>query len=82
MRRQILSTILFAIISTLSFGQISIDSLKLTDSEIPIGYSKSNKMFCVTPHASSFYSQTDVYETFLGRVTKKEFHVTLKMREQ
>jgi hypothetical protein len=71
--RQILSTILFAIVSELSFGQINIDSLKLSDNQIPIGYSKSSELLCVTPHATSIYSQTDMYETFLGKVAKKEF---------
>jgi len=67
-----LLTILFALFISFSFGQ-PIDSLKLTDSEIPTGYSKSDKLLCVTPHASSFYTQTDLYESFLGKVTKKEF---------
>ena len=65
-------TILFVTIAGLLFGQ-TIDSLKLKDTEIPVGYSKSNKLLCVTPHADSFYNQTDLYETFLGKVTKKEF---------
>ena len=68
--------ILFAVILTsvvrLSFGQ-TIDSLKLNDSEIPAGYSKSDEMLCVTPHSNSFYDQTALYETFLGKLTKKEF---------
>ncbi|HVY74179.1 MAG TPA: hypothetical protein VG890_05075 [Puia sp.] len=42
-------------------------------SEVPSGYTKSNDLLCVTPHASSFYTQTDLYEAFLGKVTRKEF---------
>ena len=54
------------------FGQV-IDSLKLNDSEIPLGYTKTDKVLCITPHACSFYEQTDLYESILGKVTKKEF---------
>jgi hypothetical protein len=72
MTKKILFTALFIFVSALSFGQ-TIDSLKLNDTEIPAGYSKSTEMLCVTPHACSFYNQTDLYETFLGKITKKEF---------
>lgn len=72
MTKKILFTFLFLQIVGLSFGQ-AFDSLKLNNTEIPTGYSKSDKLLCVTPHANSFYNQTDLYETFLGKVTKKEF---------
>ena len=72
MTRKLFFTFVLALVTRLSFGQ-TIDSLKLIDTEIPTGYSKSNKLLCVTLHASSFYDQTDIYETFLGKVTKKEF---------
>ncbi|HET7000743.1 MAG TPA: hypothetical protein VFI33_05530, partial [Puia sp.] len=51
----------------------SIDSLKLTDSEIPAGYTKSNELLCKTPHALSLYQQMDMYESLLGKVEKKDF---------
>ena len=72
MIRKLFFTFVLALVTRLLFGQ-TIDSLKLIDTEIPTGYSKSNKLLCVTLHASSFYDQTDIYETFLGKVTKKEF---------
>ncbi|HWK03516.1 MAG TPA: hypothetical protein VNS58_07785 [Puia sp.] len=72
MIKKILFALLFAFTAAVSFGQ-SIDSLKLTDTEIPAGYSKSDELLCVTPHASSFYDQTDLYAGFLGKVTRKEF---------
>ena len=78
-----ISKILFTILSTsiigFSFGQ-TIDSLKLNDIETPVGYLKSNELLCVTPHANSFYEQTDLYETFLGKVTKKEFQSLKKLQ--
>lgn len=51
----------------------SIDSLMLKDAEVPAGYSKSDKLICVTPHASSLFDQMDLYESFFGKVTKKSF---------
>jgi hypothetical protein len=72
MIKRIPFTILLIICYVCSFGQ-AIDSLKLADSEIPAEYSKSNEMFCVTPHACSLYNQSDLFETFIGKVVKKEF---------
>ena len=72
MNKKVLFTLLLVHIVGNSFAQ-TIDSLKLIDSDIPSGYSKSDKMICVTPHGCSFYSQTDLYEAFFGKVTKKEF---------
>ena len=72
MTKKLYLTALLALITILSFGQ-TVDSLKLSDNEIPTGYLKSNKMLCVTSHASSFYDQTDLYEMFLGKVIKKDF---------
>jgi hypothetical protein len=68
----ILFGFLLAFAGPITFGQ-SIDSLKLSDAEIPAGYSKSDEIICVTPHGCSFYDQTDLYESFVGKVTKKEF---------
>jgi len=64
--------IIFFFISHFSLGQ-SIDSLKLQDTEIPSGYTKADKLLCLTPHACSFYEQTDLYASIVGKVTKKEF---------
>ena len=68
---KIVSIILLFAIPILSFGQI--DSLKLTEGEIPSGYQSAKELLCVTPHASSFYDQTDIYGSLIGKVTKKEF---------
>lgn len=56
----------------LGFGQ-SIDSLKLTDTEIPAGYIKSEKLLCATVHANSFYTQADLFESLVGKIVKKDF---------
>jgi hypothetical protein len=72
MMKIILFGFLLAFVGPVTFGQ-SIDSLKLSDSEIPAGYSKSDQIRCVTPHGCSFYNQTDMYESLFGKVAKKEF---------
>lgn len=72
MIRKLIITFFLVIAWAFSFGQI-IDSLKLNDNEIPDGYSKSSELLCITPHASSFYSQSDLYEVMLGKIVKKEF---------
>jgi hypothetical protein len=51
----------------------SIDSLKLTDTEIPAGYKKSDELLCKTPHSSSLYDQVNMYESILGKVERKDF---------
>ena len=59
MAKTLLFTFLLTLTFQLSFGQ-SIDSLKLSDTEIPAGYSKSDKLICATPHAYSFYEQVSL----------------------
>jgi hypothetical protein len=70
--KMILCGFLFVMANHLAFGQ-PIDSLKLKDVEIPRGYSKSDQLMCVTPHASSLYDQVDLYASFFGKVTNKAF---------
>jgi hypothetical protein len=72
MKRIIIISLFLAIGGPMAFGQ-TIDSLKLTDAEIPAGYSKSDQLICVTPHGCSFYDQSDMYESFIGKVVKKTF---------
>jgi hypothetical protein len=77
----IISAFLLAFTGQITFGQ-SIDSLKLSDAEIPAGYSKSDQLICVTPHGCSFYEQTDLYESLFGKVVKKEFQSYYKKGDQ
>src|ERR1700754_3000873 len=72
MQKLILSILFLTVITTFSFGQ-SLDSVKLADNEIPAGYTKSEDLLCATPHASSFYSQVDLYASFLGKAVKKDY---------
>ncbi len=69
----------FMLLTTVSYEQ-SIDSLKLNETEIPGGYTKSNELICKTPHSYSFYTQINLYETFLGKVVKKILNRLKKRR--
>ncbi len=64
---------LYLLITIISSKGQSIDSLRLNDSEIPIGYAKSNELLCKTPHALSIYQQMDMFESFLGKLEHKDF---------
>lgn len=71
MKKKIIFSLLIVILTKISFGQ-NIDSLKLTEAEIPAGYTISNKLAFATTYASLFYEQTDLYESFLGKIKRKE----------
>ncbi len=59
-------------VTTVAFSQ-NIDSLKLTGNEVPTGYMQADELMYVTPEIRQFYEQPDIYESFLGKVKKKEF---------
>jgi hypothetical protein len=63
-------------LTTLTFYSASaqeLDDLKLTGAEVPEGYTSTDKMLYKSIQARSFYEQTDLYESFIGKVRKKEF---------
>ena len=70
--KSLLCIVCFVVASSILHAQ-SIDSLQLNANEIPAGYSSVNKLQCVTPHAASFYNQTDWYQGLIGKVVKKSF---------
>ena len=72
MLKKIIIIIASTILTTFSFAQ-TIDSLKLKDTEIPIGYSKSKELLCKTPHSSGLYESIELYESMLGKVINKDF---------
>lgn len=58
--------------SSVAWGQ-GIESIKLTNEELPAGYKQSSKMLCKSVQALSFYEQTDLYESFLGKIKSKSY---------
>ena len=65
----ILSFILLFIFQ--SKGQ-SIDSLKLSDKEIPEGYSLTKNNNCISIQACTFYTNPGIYEMLIGKLKSKQ----------
>jgi hypothetical protein len=55
-----------------TFGQ-ELDKLKLTDTEVPEKYKQTDEMLYKSIQAGSFYKETDLYESFIGKIRNKEF---------
>ena len=55
-----------------TFGQ-GLDKLKLTDTEVPEKYKRTDEMLYKSIQAGTFYKQTDLYESFIGKIKNKEF---------
>lgn len=66
----LLSLFLFSAADSLVAQQL--DSLKLSPTEIPEGYQETSKREYKTPHAVSFYQQVELYESFVGKLKKKD----------
>ena len=72
MKRILTSLVLTTLVCYSAHGQ-GLDRLKLTDEEVPERYNASDKMLYKSIQAATFYEQTDLYESFLGKVKNKEF---------
>ena len=65
----ILAVMLFVISNVL--GQ-SLDSLKITDKEMPKEYTISKKSKCISIQACTFYDSPEMYETLIGKIKRKD----------
>lgn len=63
-------TFLF-IVSTNLFSQ-SLEKLKLSSEELPKEYTLTKETQCKSIQACTFYKQTDLYSSFLGKTKSKE----------
>lgn len=62
----------FAFLTSLSvFGQ-NIDSLKLLDNEVPVGYRSSKENLCISIQARTFYDNPSMFEMIIGKVKSKK----------
>jgi hypothetical protein len=57
--------------ATPSMGQ-SIDSLKLSDKEIPAGYALTKDNNCISIQACTFYEKPEMYEVLIGKLKRKQ----------
>jgi hypothetical protein len=55
-----------------TFGQ-GLEKLKLTNTEVPEKYKRTEEMLYKSIQAGTFYKQTDLYESFIGKIRNKEF---------
>lgn len=60
------------VLSLCIYGQ-NIDSLKLSNKEIPEQYSISKEINCVSTQACTFYESPDMYEMLIGKIKTKTF---------
>ena len=66
-------TILFiTFLSTIESNGQSIDSLKLSDQEIPEGYSLTKENNCISIQACTFYENPEMYEALIGKLISKQ----------
>ena len=66
-------TILFiTFLSTIESNGQSIDSLKLSDQEIPEGYSLTKENNCISIQACTFYENPEMYEALIGKLKSKQ----------
>jgi len=66
-------TILFiTFLSTIESNGQSIDSLKLSDKEIPEGYSLTKENNCISIQACTFYENPEMYEALIGKLISKQ----------
>jgi hypothetical protein len=66
-------TVLFIafMVATQSKGQ-NIDSLKLSDKEIPEGYALTKDNNCISIQACTFYDSPEMYESLIGKIKSKQ----------
>lgn len=69
-------TLLILIFATLVFPSTyaqGLERLKLTDAEVPEKYKATEKMLYKSIQAGTFYEQTDLYESLIGKIKEKSF---------
>lgn len=69
-------TLIILIATTLTFystfGQ-GIDKLKLMHTEVPEWYKPTDEMLNKSIQAGTFYEQTDIYKSSIGKIKRKDF---------
>ena len=55
-----------------TYGQ-GFEKLKLTDTEVPDKYKPTDEMLYKSIQAGTFYEQTDLYESLIGKIKNKDF---------
>ena len=67
-----LTILSIAFLFTIESNGQSIDSLKLSDQEIPEGYSLTKENNCISIQACTFYENPEMYEALIGKLKSKQ----------
>lgn len=68
---KLLSLLTVAFFLTIKTSGQNIDSLQLTDKEIPENYSLTNQNNCISIQACTFYDNPGMYEMLIGKLKTK-----------
>jgi len=69
--RKLLTLLAFAFFITFKSNGQSIDSLQLTDKEVPENYSLTKDNNCISIQACTFYDSPGMYEMLIGKLKTK-----------
>lgn len=64
--------ILFTAFSVIKSNGQGIDSLKISDKEIPEGYTLTKENNCISIQACIFYDNPEIYEALIGKLKSKQ----------
>jgi len=69
--KKLLTLLTFTFLLTIETLGQNIDSLQLTDKEIPDKYSLTNDNKCISIQACTFYENPEMYEVLIGKLKTK-----------
>lgn len=72
MKQRLTLTFLLTTIFYLTYGQ-GFENLKLKDTEVPVKYKQTEEMLYKSIQAGTFYEQTDLYGSLIGKVKNKTY---------
>jgi len=70
--KRFLTLLAFAFLLTTKSNGQTIDSLKLTDKEIPENYTVTKGNNCISIQACIFYDNPEMYEMLIGKLKSKQ----------
>jgi len=71
--KPILTILILTILAFYTASGQGLNKLKLTDTDVPKKYTATDKMLYKSIQAGTFYEQTELYESLIGKLKNKEF---------
>jgi hypothetical protein len=72
MIRKFVTVLFFVLLTAVKLNGQSIDDLKLSENEIPSGYSLVDENNCISFQADLFYDKPEIYEKIIGKLKNKQ----------